>query len=177
MKRIAIFIGIILLVLALLVVADIDYYDSRSIDIEDSEMKSRVDSLKQVYERNDSIVDPYQKAFSSMIDSNIYPGAKVDRILIQRSYNPIDIVLPKLLNQSEIALFNKFINDTTNFEFCETTFDKVDYVVKMYSNSKLISKMWIGIDCMTIDCIPRNYRMKYGMMNSLGLKRLEAFLK
>lgn len=174
MKRIATIIGLLLLTITLLVLADIRYYDSTAIEIISVDKKIYVDSLAQKY---DSLADPYRAAYLSLIDSVRYPGVEVDKITIQRMYNPIAMVFPKILGKSDIASFDKFINDSSNFEFCETTFDKVDYVVKMYNKSRIVSKMWIGLDCRIIDCKPMNPRMKFGMMNDTGLKRLIDIIK
>lgn len=177
MKRIATIIGILLLIITLLVIEDIRYYDSKAIIQKTVYKTTLVDSLVRVYDAIDSIADPYKAAYLSLIDSVKYPGVIVDKITVQRMYNPIDVVFPKTFNDLDIVSFDKFINDSANFEFCETTFDKVDYLVKMYSKSILVSKMWIGIDCKMIDCMPINPRMKYGMMNDVGLKRLVGIIK
>lgn len=177
MKRIATIIGIILLTITLLVLEDIRYYDSKAIEHITVDKKILVDSLVQVYDSIDSIADPCRAAYLSLIDSVKYPGVVVDKITLQRMYNPIDIVFPRILGKLDIASFDKFINDSSNFEFGETTFDKVDYVVMLYNKSRIVSKMWIGIDCKIIDCMPMNPRMKFGMMNDVGLKKLVEIIK
>jgi len=177
MKRIATIIGIILLSITLLVLEDIRYYDSKTIEKKTVDKTALVDSLVRVYDAIDSIADPYKTAYLSLIDSVRYPGVQVDKITIQRMYNPIDMIFPRNFDKSNIASFDKFVNDSANFEFVETTFDKVDYVIKMYCNSKLVSRMWIGKDCKTINCIPMNPRIKYGMINHYKMSILEGIIK
>ena len=154
----------------------IQYYDSKNIDYKPKITKALIDSLINQNNR-DSIIDPTKSVYLDLIRDYKFPEKYVDRIIVQRTYNPIDILFPKVLSKLQMDALIGFLNDTTRFDWAETTFDKVDYLVIFYNNDKIVAKLDIGIDCMTIDCIPINPRLKYGRLSERSLNELIKIIK
>jgi len=169
MLRKIIFIGILILLAVLLLV---DFYrqnESRKLDQTFNYLKANRSDLDNDFSNLKSVIKKTHEFKAE------YLSQLTSKVISAKYFNFIDYLKPKKLQKDKlISLFN----DTTNFSIGETTFDKVDYVVRFYdSENRLIMKIWIGLECKMIDSEPKMTNIKSGYLSKNGLDKLKKLLK
>lgn len=120
------------------------------------------------------LIERYRKAFAD--SQYAFPRQKVAKIKLFHNQQLASGLTSKTLKQKEIKDFIKFCNDTSNFGWAETTWDKSEseYFCRMYNNNEeVIGKIYFCVEhCRMTRSIPFSPMMKFGELSEKGMEYL-----
>lgn len=109
-----------------------------------------------------------------------FPRQQVSKIKLFKNTPIVSIFTGKTLKQSQIDNFIKFCNDTANFDWGETTWglSEAEYFVRLYNTEdKVVGKIYFCLaDCGHIDARPFSPSMKFGMLSTTGLDKINNLI-
>ncbi|MFA7381298.1 MAG: hypothetical protein WC150_12625 [Bacteroidia bacterium] len=154
---------------------DQDYFQSNYNDLTEQQKeifnwRSNVDNfdLAQVYKQHFADTE------------YIFPRQQVSKIKLFKNIPIISVFTGKTLRQNQVDYFLKFCNDTANFDWGETTWglNEAEYFIRLYnSEDKVVGKIYFCLaDCGQIDAKPFSPSMKFGMLSTIGLYKINQFI-
>lgn len=110
----------------------------------------------------------------------VFPRQQVSKVKLFKN-NPITgVFTSKTLRKNQIGNFLKICNDTTNFDWGETTWglDEAEYFIRLYnSKDKVVGKIYFCLtDCGHIHARPFSPSMKFGELSSAGLDKINNLI-
>jgi hypothetical protein len=125
-----------------------------------------------------SLQEKYRNHFTDKEFS--FPRQKVSKVKIFKNNFTTRLFTSKTLNQELIEPFIIFCNDTTNFNWKETTWqtDESEYYLKFYNEkNKVIGKIYFCLDdCGMTSSRPFCPAMKFGGLTENGLKQIRKII-
>jgi hypothetical protein len=110
----------------------------------------------------------------------IFPRQQVSKIKLFKNTPILGAFTGKSLKQNQVDNFLIFCNDTTNFDWGETTWglDEAEYLIRLYnSEDKIVGKIYFCLaNCGHIDARPFSPSMKFGMLSSTGLDKINKLI-
>lgn len=109
----------------------------------------------------------------------VFPRQKVTKIKLFKNIPILGVFTGKTLKQNHIETFLKFFNDTTNFDWRETTWgiSESDYYVRFYnSDNKVVGKVYFCLDCSMTSAKPFCPAMKFGGLSAVGIDRINYLI-
>jgi hypothetical protein len=118
-------------------------------------------------------IDPSEFYRQHFTDTTfVFPRQQVKTIKLFQNIPMLGVFTAKTLKPENNKLFIKFVNDTINFEFTETTWSLSDseYYVRLYGkNDDVVGKIYLCLeDCGMTDARPFCPAMKYGALSATG---------
>jgi len=110
-----------------------------------------------------------------------FPRQKVSKIKIFRNIPMIGVFTSKTLKQKEISKFIDFCNDSTNFDWGETTWGyyECQYYIRLYNcDNKVVGKIYLLLDehmSMT-EAKPICPSMKFGELSTVGFTKITRMI-
>ena len=109
-----------------------------------------------------------------------FPRQKVSRVVLYKNQPLLGIFTGKNLRHERINDFIELCNDTTNYDWGETTWEisESKYVFKLFnSEDEVIGKLYYcSNDCSMTSARPFTPNMKFGKLSSEGLKNIKVFI-
>lgn len=105
-----------------------------------------------------------------------FPRQTVDKVKIFRNTSFISSLTAKTLKEEFTADIVNFFNDSTNFDWGETTWSyrESEYILRFYNNEKVVGKIYLCLDgCGMTDSRPFTPNMKFGGLTDEGQRKLE----
>jgi len=126
-----------------------------------------------------TLKDRYRTHFADTIYS--FPGQKVSKIMIFKNIPLFGVFTGKTLKQTEIANFIDFCNDSTNFDWQETTwgYNECEYYIRLYnSNDKVVGKIYLLLDehMPMTEAKPLSPSMKFGGLSTVGFRKISRII-
>jgi hypothetical protein len=126
----------------------------------------------------DKLIARYKQHFADT--EFVFPRQKVTKIKLFKNIPIIGFLSFKTLKHNNIDTFLKFCNDTTNFDWAETTWriSESEYYVKLYnSDNKVIGEIYFCLeDCYMTSAKPFCPAMKFGGLSSTGLDNIKNLI-
>jgi hypothetical protein len=109
-----------------------------------------------------------------------FPRQQVFKIKLFKNTPIVGVFTGKTLKQNQVDNFLKFCNDTSNFDWGETTWglNEAEYFIRLYnSKDKVVGKIYFCLaDCGHIDARPFSPSMKFGMLSTTGLDKINKLI-
>ncbi|WKZ58815.1 MAG: hypothetical protein QY309_13160 [Cyclobacteriaceae bacterium] len=108
-----------------------------------------------------------------------FPRQTVDKVKIFQNTPFISSLTSKTLKEKFTTDFVNFFNDSTNFDWGETTWSYrgSEYILRFYSNDKIVGKIYLCLDgCGMTDSRPFTPNMKFGGLTNEGQEKLELII-
>jgi hypothetical protein len=175
MKRLRKFLIILFVVIGLLVFwywADKkDYFNTDYKDLTTSEKKN----FEWQYGDNGELMQRYRMYF---FDSQYaFPRQQVTKVKLFRNIPMVSVFTSKTLKAEYVDSFVTFCNDTTNFDWGETTWqlNESKYYCKLYNaDGKTAGKIYFCLDdCGMTSSKPFAPTMKFGGLSTKGMKYIQ----
>lgn len=153
---------------------DQDYFRSNYNDLTEKE--------KEIFKWSDSDnFDLYQVYRQHFFDTEfIFPRQQVSKIKLFKNTPLLSIFTSKTLKQNQIDNFLTFCNDTANFDWGETTWglNEAEYFIRLYNTKdQVVGKIYFCLaDCGHIDARPFSPSMKFGMLSTVGLNKINKLI-
>jgi hypothetical protein len=127
----------------------------------------------------ETLQERYRKHF---LDSNyFFPHQNVTTVKLYNNNSMFSVISGKTLKQGYVENFIEFCNDTTNFDWSETTWEKSDsdYYCNLYNeNGKVVGKIYFCLEgCSSISSLPFSPKMKFGGLSEKGLDYIYQLLR
>jgi hypothetical protein len=110
----------------------------------------------------------------------IFPRQQVSKVKLFKNTPLISVFTGRTLKQNQIATFLVFCNDTANFDWGETTWglSEAEYFIRLYnSKGQVVGKIYFCLaDCGHIDARPFSPSMKFGMLSTAGLDKINKLI-
>lgn len=179
MKRFKILLVILILLAALLGF----WYWADKQDYFQADYKNLSAAQRKLFEWQDgdsaeNLMERYRQHF---LDSQYaFPGQKVAKVKFFRNTPMISALTSKTLKEDYMERFIQFINDTTNFHWGETTWQRSEseYYCRLYNAAnKVVGKIYFCLDeCGMTSSIPFSPRMKFGGLSDKGINYIRQLL-
>jgi len=109
-----------------------------------------------------------------------FPRQQVSKIKLFKTTPIVGVFTGKTIKQNQVDSFLKFCNDTTNFDWGETTWelDEAEYFIRLYNfKDQVVGKIYFCLaDCGHIDARPFSPSMKFGMLSTTGLDKINKLI-
>jgi hypothetical protein len=154
---------------------DNDYFQSNYNDLTE---KQRATFTWQDADNGDKLTERFRQHF---FDTDLYfPRQKVTKVKLFKNIPMLGVFTAKTLKQNKVDNFVQFCNDTSNYEWGETTWalSESEYYFRLYNSAnKVIGKIYFCLDgCRMTDSRPFNPAMKFGMLSSTGLDKINTLI-
>ena len=110
----------------------------------------------------------------------IFPRQKVNQVKLFKNLPILGVFTGKILKQTKISDFLVFCNNTTNFDWGETTWgiSESEYYFRLYNaDNKVVGKLYLSTtDCGRISSRPFSPSMKFGGLSETGRDRLNKLI-
>lgn len=128
---------------------------------------------------DETLKERYKTHFADTTYS--FPRQKVSKIKIFKNIPLFGVFTGKTLKQTEIANFIDFCNDSTNFDWQETTwgYNECEYYIRLYnSNDKVVGKIYLLLDehMPMTEAKPVSPSMKFGGLSTVGFKKITRMI-
>jgi len=139
------------------------------------------DTENEVFKwQNNDTFDIYQVYRKHMFDTvYLFPRQPVKTIRLFKNKPLIGIFNIKTLKENLNKEFIKFCNDSTNFDWGETTWEifESEYCIKLYNNNQIVGKMYFCLnDCGMTESRPFCPSMKFGGLSNKGFRWINDFI-
>ena len=180
MKKIVIIITVITLTIGLIVLwcwaDDKDYFQT---DYRELTTEQSIVLEWQNGDSDETLKGRYRTHFTDT--TYIFPRQKVSKIKIFRNIPAIGVFTGKTLKQTEIANFIDFCNDSTNFDWGETTwgYSECEYYIRLYNyDNKVIGKIYLLLDehMPMTEAKPTCPSMKFGELSTIGFRKITRII-
>ena len=111
------------------------------------------------------------------VDKYIFPRQTVDKVKLFTNKPFIGTLTSKTLKQEFNLDIINFFNDSTNFDWGETTWSyrESEYILRFYSDGKIVGKIYLCLDkCGMTETRPFTPNVKFGGLTDDGQKKLES---
>lgn len=155
--------------------ANVDYFQS-----DYRELSVRQQQILKWQDDDDGakLIERYRKAFTD--SQYAFPRQKVTKIKFFRNQQFASSLTSKTLKQEEISDFIIFCNDTANFQWNESTWEKSEsnYICRLYNkDGKVVGKIYICLDhCGMTRAVPFTPMMKFGGLSEKGINYLQGLI-
>jgi hypothetical protein len=110
----------------------------------------------------------------------VFPREKVSKVKLFKNIPMLGVFTGKTLKQNQIDNFVKFCNDTTNFDWGETTWNitEGEYYFKLYnSTNNVVGKIYFCLEgCSMTSSRPFCPSMKFGKLSLTGLEIIKKLI-
>jgi hypothetical protein len=156
-------------------VDDKDYFNSNYMDL--TEQQNKIFKW-QDEDRDNSIRERYKQYFT---DKELkFPRQQVSKVKLFKNIPIVSILTGRTLKQNQIDSFLNFCNDSTNFDWGETTWGltEAEYFIRLYNSKDIVvGKIYFCLaDCGHIDARPFSPSMKFGMLSTIGLAKINKII-
>jgi hypothetical protein len=152
-----------------------DYFQG---DYSDLTEKQNIIFKWQDGDDGDKLMTRYRQHFADT--EFVFPRQKVTKVKLFKNTPIIGVFSGKTLKQNRIDTFLKFCNDTTNFDWGETTWgiSESEYYVRLYnSETKVVGKIYFCLDdCGMTSAKPFCPAMKFGGLSATGLDNINNLI-
>jgi len=110
-----------------------------------------------------------------------FPRQKVSKVKIFKNIPLFGVFTDKTLKKKEIANFIDFCNDSTNFDWGETTWGyyECQYYIRLYnSDNKVVGKIYLLLDghMSLTEAKPLCPSMKFGQLSTIGFRKITRMI-
>lgn len=172
-----------LVVLFILVGLSVFWYWSDKKDYFNSDYRDLTSSQKRIFEwqEGDDAEKLMQRYRLHFFDSQyVFPRQKVIKVKLFSNTPMLSALTSKTLNPKYVDSFVNFCNDTTNFNWSETTWqlNESKYYCRLYnSTGKAVGKIYFCLDgCNMTSAIPFSPSMKFGGLSPTALNYIEQLI-
>ena len=152
-----------------------DYFQSNYYDLTNEQVKL---FKWQDGDNEQTIKARYRQHF--LDKEYVFPRQQVSKVILYKNQSLFGIFSGKNLKHESINAFLQLCNDTTNFDWGETTWEisESKYVFKLYNyKDEIIGKLYYcSNDCSMTSARPFAPSMKFGKLSSEGLKNIKVFI-
>jgi hypothetical protein len=106
----------------------------------------------------------------------LFPRHPVNKVKIFQNTPFISSLTSKTLKEEFTTDFVDFFNDSTNFDWGETTWSyrESEYILRFYNNDKIVGKIYLCLDgCGMTESRPFTPNVKFGGLTDEGQRKLE----
>ena len=129
-------------------------------------------------DNSDKLMSRYRAHFAD--PEFVFPRQKVAKVKLFKNIPIIGVFTGKTLKQNRIETFLKFCNDTSNFDWEETTWriSESEYYVRLYnSDNEVVGKIYFCLnDCGMTSAEPFCPAMKFGGLSASGLENINNLI-
>jgi len=168
-KILLILFGTILLLTIWFVTEERDYFNSDYNDLTSIETS--------IFEAESDPTRIYISHFGE--DKYRFPRQHVDKVKLFNNKPFVGTLTSKTLKTEYNSDLVDFFNDSTNFDWGETTwtYRESEYILRFYKDDKIVGKIYLCLDkCGMTDTRPFTPNVKFGGLTDNGQKKLEYFL-
>jgi hypothetical protein len=168
-KGLIISVGLILLLVLWYWTEEKDYFKADYNDLTSSETS--------VFESDSNPTMIYVSHFG---DKNyIFPRQPVDKVKLFQNTPFVSSLTSKTLKSEFTTDLVDFFNDSTNFDWGETTwtYRESEYILRFYNNDRIVGKVYLCLEgCGMTDTKPFTPNVKFGGLNDEGQTELESII-
>lgn len=152
-----------------------DYFQSNYLELTE---KQNAIFKWQDEDDSDKLMNRFRQHFTNQ--EFIFPRQTVTQVRLFRNIPMLAVFTNKTLKHNKIDSFLKFCNDTSNFDWGETTWgiSESEYYFKLYgTDNRVVGKIYFCLDgCRMTNSRPFCPSMKFGGLSEQGLAKIKEFI-
>jgi hypothetical protein len=173
LKKITIFLVIIIAVIITMIFDNNDRNQFYSVATPEEELKTFF-----MHKTSEEQEKAYEVNFGNK--KYIFPRQKVAKIKLYQNTFLISRITSKEISESDKIKLLNFFNNPENFSWGETTWDldESEYILRFFDEKEIeVGKIWLCLeDCGMTKSIPFSSNMKYGGLSKSGKEKIKEIL-
>jgi hypothetical protein len=111
-------------------------------------------------------------------DKLAFPRQEIDRIKLFENRPIIGTLTSRTLKQEHNPDVITFFNDSINFSWGETTWEKSEsqYILRFYHHHKIVGKIYVDLEAKMINARPFTPNIKFGGLTNEGQEELKKLI-